>query len=58
MKGGEFTFPHWKGKDVRRLVQAEVLPVQYLNLRIIDQEEAQLSLKKSQLGQYPLRYPS
>ena len=51
MKGGEFTFSHWKGKDIRRFVQAEISPVQYLNLRIIDEQEAQLSLKKSQLGQ-------
>ena len=58
MKGGKFAFSHWKGKDIRRLVQVEVLLVQYSNLRIIDQQKAQLRLKKSQLSQYLLRYPS
>ncbi len=58
MQGGKFAFSHWKGKDIRRLVQIEVSSVQYSNLRVIDQQKTQLRLKKSQLSQYPLRYPS
>jgi hypothetical protein len=58
MEGGEFAFPHGKGKDVGRLVQLEISPVQRPNLSIIDQQEAQLGIRKFQFGQYLLEYPS
>jgi len=58
MKGGEFPFSHRKGEDVRRLVHMEIPEIQGLNLNVVDQEEAQVSVRESQLGQYSLGYLS
>jgi len=58
MKGRELSLPHGEGQDIGRFIPTEVSPIQRLNLEIIDKQEAQLSLKKSQFGQYPLGHPS
>jgi hypothetical protein len=58
MKGRKLPFPHREGQDIGRFIPVEVSPIQRLNLEIIDKQEAQLSLKKPQFGQYPLGHPS
>jgi hypothetical protein len=35
-----------------------VLPIQCLNLEVVDKQEAEFGLKKPQFGQYPLGRPS
>ena len=58
MESWEFSFPHGESKDIGRFVPTEILTVQRLNLEIIDKKKTELSLKKSQFGQYPLDRPS
>jgi hypothetical protein len=54
MEGGEFSLPHGESKDIGGFVPTEILTVQRLNLEVIDKKKTELSLKKSQFGQYPL----
>jgi len=37
MESGEFAFTHREGKDIGGFVATKVLPIQFLNLGIIDQ---------------------
>ena len=58
VEGRKLPFSHGKGQDIGRFVSTEVSPIQLLNLEIIDEEKAKLSLKQPQFGQYPLGRPS
>lgn len=61
MEGAVFSLSHWKGKDVGRLVSLKISTIEFPNLGIIDQQDAQFSIRKRQLCQYPLArssYPS
>jgi len=58
MKSRKFSLPHRESQDIGWFIPTEVSPIQHLNLEIIDKQEAEFSLKKSQFGQYPLGPPS
>ena len=48
----ELALAHGKGKDVRRFVPLEILPIQCSNPCITHKEDAQFRVRKSQFGQY------
>jgi len=58
MEGQEFALPHGKSEDIRGPIPSEMLPIQFPNPGIIDQQEAELGVKKPQFGQYLLGRPS
>ena len=58
MEVWKLALPHRESEDIGRFVPAKVPAVQFLNLDIIDQQEAEFSVKKPQVGQYPLGRPS
>ena len=52
------SFSHGEGEDIRGLVPVKVAPIQFLNLRIVNQEDAEFPFRKSQGGQYLVSRPS
>ncbi len=57
MEDGKLSLPHWEGQDVRRFIPMEVPLIQRLDLKVVDKQEAELCIKKSQFGQYPSGHP-
>jgi len=58
MEGREFTVPHGKSEDIGGSISSEMLPIQFSNPGIVDQQDAELRVKKPQFGQYPSGRPS
>ena len=54
MKGGVCSLSHWKGEDVGRLISLKVSAIEFPDLSIIDQQDAQFSIRECQVCQYPL----
>ena len=51
---GVLALPHRKSKDIGRFIPAEVSAIQFVNLNIVDQHDAELSIRECQFGQCPL----
>ena len=49
---------HGEGKDIGRFIPMQVLPIQLLNLRVVDEDDAEFGIRKCQFGQYFLGYLS
>ncbi len=58
VKGRKFSLAHREGKDIGGPVAAEMASIQLPDPGVIDQEDAQLCLRKSQGHQDPTRCPS
>ena len=52
VQGGEFSLGHRKGDDVGRSIPMKILSIELPNPLIIDKQDAQLSLRELQVGQY------
>jgi len=58
VEGRELAFSHGEGEDIGRSIPSEMLPIQFPNPGIVDQQDAELRVKKPQFGQYPSGRPS
>ena len=52
----ERSFPHGKGKDIGGFVTAQITPIQFLNLTVIDKRDAEFSLREGRFLQDPFSY--
>jgi len=54
--GNEGSFRHGKGKDIGGFVTTQITPIQVLNLTVIDERDAEFSLREGRFVQDPLSY--
>lgn len=52
VQGGSLPFSHRESEDIGGFVPVKVMPIQFLNLGIVNQEDAEFRVRKSQGGQY------
>ena len=52
VQDGKLSLSHREGDDIGRPIPMKILSIQFLNPGIIDEQNAQLSLRELQVGQY------
>jgi hypothetical protein len=57
VENGKFSLPHRESKDIGGFFSMEVLPIQFLYLSILHQQDTEFSIRECQFGQYPLGHP-
>jgi len=54
--GSERSFAHGKGKDIGGFVTAQITPVQFLNLSVINERDAEFSIREGRFVQDSFSY--
>ena len=56
VEGDKLSLPHGEGKNIGRFITAEISPVQFLNLAVVDKGDADFSIREGQVGQDRFSY--